>query len=127
MHFAAALAREQRYSLEFIAGRAYDLAEAMLTERERRIEAELDEAAQAEGPNVELSAFSHSMALLDEPAPPSERDELDPAWLEPPYDPAWDADKGPMQPAGDDASCSDRPGLARTTRDPASDPRRRSA
>src|SRR5574341_523595 len=47
IQFATALTREQRYSLEFISGRAYDLAEAMIAERDRRIRAELS-AAQEE-------------------------------------------------------------------------------
>src|SRR5262249_33129759 len=72
MHFAAALAHEQRYTLEFIAGRAYDLADAMLVERERRIDAE---ACAAElGDWVSGDRTGGAGALLDEPAPPSDRD-----------------------------------------------------
>jgi hypothetical protein len=98
IHFAAALAREQRYSLEFIAGRAYDLAEALLAERDRRLQADLfavDDAVSA----AEL-AEAASARLLDEPMPPSNDDEqplLDPSWFE----------------EGAEGSPS-RPGLART-------------
>jgi hypothetical protein len=85
VHFAAALAAEQRHGFAFIAGRAYDLADAMLEERARRIEAEMA-AFTAE----ERASTSIHGALLDEVEPPSERD--------------W-ADDGPLFA---------RPGLART-------------
>ena len=105
MHFAAALVRQERYSMEFIAGRAYDLADAMLAERERRLDVEEAEIE----PHAER--FSAG-GLLDEPMPLFERDDLDPSWLEPPYDPAWDVEKWRIDSARSDADV--RPGLART-------------
>jgi len=115
IHFAAALAREQRYSIEFIVGRAYDLAEAMMEERERRFEADARIAHDAGW------SPAHQAGLLDDAAPPSDADSayddgeellLDPSWLEPPYDPAWDSEKWRLEPT--EGAESSRPGLART-------------
>jgi hypothetical protein len=122
IHFATALTREQRYSLEFIAGRAYDLADAMITERERRVEAELVLARDADD---HAGSFG---PLLDEPLAPPDADSaveawddhepsLDPRWLEPVYDPAWDVEK--FRLGREDEPSSQRPGLARTRREEA--------
>lgn len=86
--------------------RAYDLADAMLDERARRIEAE----AIAAEPSWS-AGYSASSALLDDvPSLPDETDHdelLDPSFEEPPYDPAWDVEKWSADPGA-------RPGLART-------------
>jgi hypothetical protein len=123
IHFATALTREQRYSLEFISGRAYDLAEAMIAERERRA---LDELAQAREEDADAGALG---PLLDQPIAPWDADSaqeaeedrqpsLDPRWLEPVYDPAWDQEKFRVQ-REDAEPASARPGLARTRLDEA--------
>ena len=117
IHFATALTREQRYSLEFIAGRSYDLADAMLAERERRLDAEL---ATARDEDAHLASLG---PLLDDAIPPWDADSatealddrqpsLDPRWLEPVYDPAWDLEKFSVQ-REDSEPASARPGLAR--------------
>ena len=104
-HFAAALV-DAFTDADQIARRAYDLAEAMLGERARRVDA-------GEG--------SFHGALLDAPEPLIEPDpgyegDLDPSWLEPPYDPSWDmdtrwsADPSPVEIAARPSG----PGLART-------------
>ena len=122
IQFATALTREQRYSLEFIAGRAYDLAEAMIAERERRVEEELTAARDEE----QSGAFG---PLLDQPVAPWDADSaseaegdrqpsLDPRWLEPAYDPAWDLEKFRVRREDAEPS-SARPGLARTRTDEA--------
>ncbi len=85
---------------EQIARRAYDLAEAMLAERARRVDRDEQAALVQEG--------NAAFALLDEVIPMIDEDELD---LEPPYDPSWDLDErrfaaSPSRPPG--------PGLART-------------
>ena len=116
IHFAAALTREQRYSIEFIVGRAYDLADAMIAERQRRLEAEVGAGEDESG----WMPAHLAGGLLDEAPPPSDADAanegeallLDPSWLEPPYDPSWDAEKWRLEPTG--APASSRPGLART-------------
>ena len=140
--FASALAREQRYSLEFISGRAYELADAMVAERERRAEAELLVARdldvdrdQWDVPGDEVTWEGHrelAGALLDAPMMPEDADSameaeldsqrweqlsdrqpsLDPRWLEPVYDPSWDADRFAVRPS--DAAGAERPGLSRT-------------
>ena len=128
IHFATALTREQRYSLEFIAGRAYDLAEAMIEERERRV---LDELAAAHDEDAVAGSLG---PLLDEPVAPWDADSaaeanedrqasLDPRWLEPSYDPAWDVEK--FRVGRDEAEPgSVRPGLARTRTDEAAEKKR---
>src|SRR5262245_19262222 len=91
VHFAAAFASEQRYGLEFIAARAYDLADAMIEERARRAEAELADA------DAEERAAMVGGPLLDEPPPFSEpEDDMDPRWLDPPDQPIWERDDGPL-------------------------------
>jgi hypothetical protein len=101
-----------------IARRAYDLAEAMLEERARRIDAEEETAIAEAGAAMDLEPesvdfpgpqlfdeegamytleapppYPHA-ALLDDPAPMSEAEPADddelPGWLEPPYDPRWE-------------------------------------
>jgi hypothetical protein len=107
-HFAAALV-DAFADAGDVARRAYDLAEAMLVERARR----------APGDEMDHPLTYHG-ALLDEPAPLPERDagddDLDPRWLDPPYDPAWDLearwDAEPPLPPVLDGNL--RPGLART-------------
>jgi hypothetical protein len=99
IQFAAALTGAFPHADE-IARRAYDLADALLTERARRIERDERAALIEEG--------GAPAALLDEPAPPLEDDDLE---VEPPYDPAWDLDErrpypSPSRPPG--------PGLAWT-------------
>jgi hypothetical protein len=131
--FASALAREQRYSLEFISGRAYELADAMVAERERRAEEELLVARaldvdrdQWDAPGDEVTWEGHREvpgALLDAPMMPEDADSaveadldrqpsLDPRWLEPVYDPSWDADRFAVRPS--DLTGAERPGLSRT-------------
>jgi hypothetical protein len=141
VHFASALAREQRYSLEFIAGRAYELADAMLAERERRAEAELQVARELDridrdqwdvpGDEVTWEGRREQVgALLDAPMMPEDADSaleaeldrepsLDPRWLEPIYDPSWDADRFAMRAT--ELAGTERPGLSRT-RVPATPP-----
>jgi hypothetical protein len=130
VHFAAALVDALGDS-EQIARRAYDLAEAMMFERARRIDAEegsaiaLEPAAPAEA-QPRRSAAPPALralpgALLDEPIlepDPGYDDDLDPSWLEPPYDPSWDVETRWSAPEGDSAP-RQGPGLARTTPEPA--------
>jgi hypothetical protein len=99
VHFAAALV-DAFPEADEIARRAYDLAEAMLAERARRIDRDEESALVEEG--------NAAIALLDEAMPWMEDEEID---LEPPYDPSWDLDErrfaaSPSRPPG--------PGLART-------------
>jgi hypothetical protein len=112
-HFAAALVDAFADPAD-VARRAYDLAEAMLLERARRAPGDEVDALLAQLP------LAYHGALLDEPEPLPESsydDELDPRWLDPPYDPAWDlearwsADEVPLPPVLEGGS---RPGLART-------------
>lgn len=113
-HVAAALAATLADPGE-LARRAYDVAEAMIAERARRIDA--DEARAISGdvarswrPPAEPSFHG---ALLDEPIGYDE--ELDPSWDEPPYDPSWDVEE--RWSAEAPAQASSRPpgpGLART-------------
>jgi hypothetical protein len=118
IHFAAALMRRQ-HSVQYIVGRAYDLADAMLAERSRRIDAEAAEAMASELPrSIEEElwpTYSHRR-LLDDPPPPEDEDsayeayldevgsgepEVDPRWLELEMDPSWEieprwaVDQGP--------------------------------
>lgn len=95
-HFAAALV-DAFPEADEIARRAYDLAEAMLRERARRIDHDEELA---------LLEARHAMPLLDEPMP--EEDEID---FEPPYDPSWDLDERPLATS---PSRPPGPGLART-------------
>lgn len=90
-----------------IARRAYELAEAMIRERARRIDH--DEARHS------------APALLDAPMPDLEEDERD---FEPPYDPTWDLDERPL-PATQ--SRPPGPGLARTQPEAADEREERSA
>src|SRR5690242_13366312 len=115
-HVAAALAARGDRPHE-VASRAYDIAEALLEERERR----LVSAERAEEGFIaydfarEEASLAHS-GLLDEPAPytETEKDELPASWLERDEDPRWSVepkwaeDRGPVSPR------ADRPGLART-------------
>ncbi|MEJ7733934.1 MAG: hypothetical protein WKG00_32660 [Polyangiaceae bacterium] len=156
--FASALAREQRYSLEFISGRAYELADAMVAERERRAEAELLVARDLDRTEASWGSLGVDRdqwdvpgettweghgelagALLDAPMIPEDADSaveaqldsqrweqlsdrqpsLDPRWLEPVYDPSWDADRFAVRPG--EAAGAERPGLSRT-RGPAAAP-----
>jgi hypothetical protein len=83
-----------------LARRAYDVAEAMIAERARRIDAD------------EARAISFHPALLDPPVDYVDYDEeLDPGW-EPPYDPSWDIEE--RWSGGAESSRPPGPGLART-------------
>lgn len=81
---------------EEIARRAYDLAEAMLAERARRIDLD-EQRALAEVPHAA------PQPLLDEPMEAYED--------EPPYDPSWDLD---ARWSAEPISSRPGPGLART-------------
>ena len=120
-HFAAALVDAIAVPAD-VARRAYDLAEAMMVERARRSSPEDERAAIEEEPHL-ASLPRYHPALLDEPEPPYELDaayddELDPRWLEPPYDPSWDVETrwsgegSPFAPSS--GSPVQGPGLART-------------
>ena len=131
-HFAATLV-DAFADDDQIARRAYDLAEAMLAERARRIDADEEGAIVFEPRRASVAAPSlaavaselteHHGALLDEPAPMFEpdlvRDDeyLDPSLLEPPYDPSWDLDAHLIVSPGGDSSRPSGPGLARTQPD----------
>jgi hypothetical protein len=122
IRFAAQLAGGL-YPADYIVSRAYDLADAMLAERARRLE--LDErSALRDEPPVSAAAWpaAYRPALLDELPPPSEgdsayeiyaaaeREGLDPRWLEPEGDATWELEpkwNGTGEPEA-------RPGLART-------------
>ena len=121
-HFAAALAHAFADAGE-IARRAYDLAEAMLSERELRIDAEERSAIEME-PNAEpLDAF---LERLDPEAFGDE--ELSPSWLDPPYDPSWDLDpKWSAEPPPAASSRPPGPGLTRTQPEEGDDRKERSA
>jgi hypothetical protein len=98
MRFAAALV-DAFQDPEDIARRAYNLAEAMLSERARRLDAE-------EALAIQLEPRLDPMPRVDE--------ELEPRWLEAPYDPSWDLDpRWGEEPPRTDAE-QERPGLART-------------
>jgi hypothetical protein len=104
---------------ERIARRAYDLAEAMLTERARRIDAEERRAIASEQRADSPDAVPESFGPIpDEPHPLFFRnEERDLSSIEPLYDPSWDAellrDEGRSSPPDSDVDSS-RPGLART-------------
>jgi hypothetical protein len=123
-HFAGALV-DAFADAENVARRAYDLADAMLAERARRVDADHEGAILLEPRRASIAAPpvappaserpAYHGALLDQPEPMFEPDpgyddeELDPSLLEPPYDPSWDLDArlvSPSRPPG--------PGLART-------------
>jgi hypothetical protein len=115
-HFAAALVDAFTDAAQ-LARRAYDLAEAMLDERARRIEA-------GEGEPLDASIApparpAHSLALLDEPEPMEPDpgfDDVDPRWLDPPYDPSWDLEaRWSAEPSPQPSRPqTPGPGLART-------------
>jgi len=107
--FAAALV-DAFPEAEEIARRAYDLAEAMLLERVRRID-RFEHSALVEARHAPT-------ALLDEPMPELEEDERD---FEPPYDPSWDLDE---RPSAASPSRPPGPGLARTQAPQAEDERK---
>jgi hypothetical protein len=121
-HFASALV-DAFADPGQVARRAYDLAEAMLSERARRVDAEEGSAIALEPRRGSLppQAFHPDFhgALLDDPVlepDPGYDDDLDPAWLEPPYDPSWDLETrwSDEPPAPASPSRSPGPGLART-------------
>jgi hypothetical protein len=126
VHFAAALV-DAFADAGDVARRAYDLAEAMLEERARRIDADEGHAIALEPrPASRIPAPVYHHALLDEPEPmieadPGYDDDLDPSWLEPPYDPSWDLDphwaEEPLPKNATAQTISTKPpgpGLART-------------
>jgi hypothetical protein len=107
VHIASALAGALSDPAQ-IARRSYEFAEALVAERARRIDA--DEAWAI----AEALPFG---AIESEFNP----DELDPEWLEQPYDPEWDLEpRWTVEPAPDTARAQGpetevvRPGLART-------------
>jgi hypothetical protein len=125
--FAASLAVAVADPAE-LARRAYDLAEAMLAERARRVDAD-------EGRAIAMEPRRAPPVLLDEPEPMDEPDlgyegeELDPSCLEPPYDPTWDLEaRWSAEPPGDArAPRPPGPGLARAQPGDDADRDRRSA
>ncbi len=123
-HVAASLAARID-TADAIAGRSYALADALMRERARRSEQEeaaaiaseasgLEEELEEEPAWLDVELARRGQALLDEPAPLSERDdEADERWIArqetlEEYDPRWEAD--PVVTPG-----SQRPGLARTS------------
>jgi hypothetical protein len=118
-HVAASLATRVD-TADAIAAKSYDLAEALLRERSKRQETEVrlplayQGAVDDEPSWLDFELGARGSALLDEPAPVSERDdEPDARWLEREerdpnsYDPRWEATPVVTAP-------SVRPGLART-------------
>jgi len=136
-HFAAALVDALAVPGD-IARRAYDLAEAMMEEREHRISMESDpfedeRAAIEDEPYLASlpppAPPLHHPALLDEPEPPYDMDadyddELDPRWLEPPYDPSWDLETRWSGEPPSSRPASQGPGLARTRPEAEEEPRK---
>jgi hypothetical protein len=123
-HVAASLATRVDSS-RAIAEKAYDLADALLRERERRVENDADAAMREANESMpapepawlDFELGLRGTALLDEPMPASERgEEPDARWLEreerdpQSYDPRWA--RGSVVPAVEGAP---GPGLARTT------------
>jgi hypothetical protein len=141
-HFAAALVDALAVPGE-IARRAYDLAEAMMVERSRRVSME-DEPMEDEPMEDERAAIQdephlawlpppapplYHPALLDEPEPPFDMDadyddELDPRWMEPPYDPSWDLETRWSGEAPSSQPAVQGPGLARTRPEAEEQPRK---
>lgn len=133
VHFAAALAQRIERA-DVVASRAYDLADALLRERARRVAAvDTDDVSLADlsGPDdveemPDDEFFRASAGLLDEPAPWSDAEgvELDASWLDRQNDPQWELEPklamDPIPAAPQDArpetapGASDKPGLART-------------
>jgi len=115
-HFAAALV-DAFTDAGQVARRAYDLAEAMLEERARRFDAGEGEPAHA---SISVPARpAPYLALLDEPEPmdpdPGVDDDVDPRWLDPPYDPSWDLEaRWSAEPSPEAGASRPGPGLART-------------
>jgi hypothetical protein len=112
MHIATALVGALS-DPEHIARRAYDVAEAMLAERARRIDAEERAAIAMEPRGESLTAPlpEEDGAFFGEPPAVLDEDEE----LEPPYDPTWDLEvprSGEAEREGSDSERS-RPGLAR--------------
>jgi len=141
-HFAAALV-DAFADAGQVARRAYDLAEAMMLERARRVDAEEGDAIALEPRHASIPPADEWLApapstahgaLLDEPEPMFEPDlaseeDLDPRWLEPPYDPSWDLETrwspDVSPPASAPAAASARtagPGLVRTQPEPGETP-----
>jgi hypothetical protein len=108
-----------------LARRAYDLAEAMLAERARRIDADEGRAIALEPrrPSLAPPALDPHGRLLDEPEPmfepePRYDEEIDTSWIEQPYDPSWDLE---ARWIAEPASRPPGPGIARTRPDEAED------
>jgi hypothetical protein len=132
VHFAASLV-DAFSEPEQVARRAYDLAEAMLAERGKRVDADEEHAISLEPRRESIAALSappeHRSALLDEPYPMIDPDEepLDPSLLEPPYDPSWDveprwsAEPSPSRPPAPESA---RPGLAKAQPPETAEPRK---
>ena len=113
IRFAAALAGLGHDAAE-IARRAYDLADALLAERERRIDADEAEAIAGEPRRGSLWPPAVHPALLDEPVPMDEsewdhEEEIELRARDMEYDPSWD-----LEPRWAAPGSSPRPGLART-------------
>jgi hypothetical protein len=142
VHFAAALV-DALTDPEQIASRAYDLAEAMLRERDHRVDQDEGVAIAEDGaPIVERSLgeppfgfeddassaasdeayHATRAALLDDPEPMEPEaewadDEDLPDWLEAPYDPRWELEARWADADAGTRPVSSRPpgpGLART-------------
>jgi len=124
-HVAASLATRVDTS-RAIAEKSYDLADALLMERERRTDRDAETAMReltetqpvTEPAWLDFELGLRGVALLDEPMPVSERgDEPDARWIEredrdpASYDPRWE--RGSLV-AQEEVRPSSRPGLART-------------
>jgi hypothetical protein len=133
-HFAAALTGSIADAAE-LSRRAYDLSEAMLVERARRLDAEEAAAIAGELRRSSRAPVLYQAALLDEPGPVPEPEpgyydaDEDPSWMEP-YDPTWDLEaRWAPEPLKAASSRPPGPGLARTLPEatPADDREERSA
>lgn len=130
-HIAAALVPRTEHAEE-VARRAYDIADALMKERARRrdyLAAETLVALEAlPEPLRELHTGFDTVHLLDEPAPPPERDDdelvelmaraEDRSFALHDQDPPWRAmfsSEGEPLGLDPDAPLSTRPGLRRTT------------